>query len=51
VFVVDPVDDDVLGEPGDEEVESVVSAMAVAGLDAIAAPTPNATASAPTRPT
>ena len=34
-----------------EEFESVVSAKATAGSEAIAMPTPSATASAPTRPT
>ncbi|MCB1263458.1 MAG: hypothetical protein KDB56_02490 [Mycobacterium sp.] len=41
----DDVDDPV--DPGEPE----VSANAMAGIDAIAAPTPNATARAPTRPT
>ncbi len=34
-----------------EPLEPVVSANATAGIEAIAAPTPKATASAPTRPT
>jgi hypothetical protein len=47
-----PADDDGLDEldpvePG----EPVVSAKATAGMDPIAAPTPSAIASAPTRPT
>lgn len=44
--VPEEVDDDV---PDDDEL-SDVSANAVAEFDATAAPTPNATASAPTRP-
>ncbi len=42
------------GEDEDDPVDPAepdVSANAIAGIDAIAAPTPNATASAPTRPT
>jgi hypothetical protein len=34
-----------------ESLEPVVSARAISGVEAIAAPTPRATASAPTRPT
>ena len=51
VFVVDPVDDDVLDESDDGEEESVVSARAVGAFEATATPTPSATAKAPTRPT
>jgi len=43
----EPPDDDEPVEPP----EPVSSANATAGMDAIAAPTPKATASAPTRPT
>jgi hypothetical protein len=39
------------GELEDEPVEPVVSAYAVTGIAAITAPTPRATANAPTRPT
>ncbi|MGB0435414.1 MAG: hypothetical protein ACPGIJ_00345 [Mycobacterium sp.] len=38
-------------DEGPDELELVVSAKATAGSEAIAMPTPNATASAPTRPT
>jgi hypothetical protein len=51
VLVVDPVDADVFDDSEDDEPASVESANAVAGFDAIATPTPSATASAPTRPT
>jgi len=49
---LDPAD----GDDGDEDepvepAEPEVSANAIPGIEAIAAPTPNATASAPTRPT
>lgn len=49
---VDEPDDEELDEVEPlEPAEPVVSANATAGLVAIAAPTPSATASAPTRPT
>ena len=54
----EPVDDDETDDPDEldeltpvEPAEPVVSAKATAGIDAIAAPTPKATANAPTRPT
>jgi len=52
-----PADDPVFGEsvcvvvPDAESPEPVVSAEAIGSVEAIAAPTPRATASAPTRPT
>jgi hypothetical protein len=46
----DPLDDDELGDEEVEEFVPVVSASAMAGLLAIAAPTPSAIASTPTRP-
>jgi len=50
-----PVEESALGAPardeGPDELELVVSAKATAGSEAIAMPTPRATASAPTRPT
>jgi len=52
----DDEDDEADGEDEEDDdpvdpAEPEVSANAIAGIDAIAAPTPNATASAPTRPT
>jgi hypothetical protein len=52
VFVEDPVfGESVCVVPDVESPEPVVSATATVGVEAIAAPTPSATANAPTRPT